>query len=100
MVKWEVREKIWGYNARKFKIKIVIKIVEIKISVLGSVIRNLNFTSVLKMFTIFLSTLEVVDVKIHVFQVKMEGISSSISQFNEKIELLGSNMENRLLIIL
>lgn len=97
---WEVGENTWGYKAKKFKMIIVIKEVIINKSLPFSFFPNVKFTSFLKIDRIFLKNLKYDDVFFHILIETNRGESNKMDQAREINELLGSNTENKLFIIL
>ena len=99
-VRCEVGEKIWGYNAVKFIKIIVVKANLIIFSVLFSLLFSVKFTSLLKVFTVFIYSFLTVEDKFHIVKGTNRGIKRRMVHEREKIAELGSNTENKLFIIL
>lgn len=99
MERWEVLENTWGYKAMKFIIKISIKTLMIIGCTLFSVLFKVNFVSFLKVSIIFLMFFVIgflIFITLFLFII---GTISTINQFIENMADLGSNTENRLVII-
>ncbi len=99
IVRWEVGEKIWGYRAKKFMIRMETKAIMIINSVPFSVFPRENLTSFFKVATIFLKILFKGFFVFHIVTEIMEVDANITSHDILKIEELGSNTENKFLII-
>jgi len=100
IVKCEVGEKTWGYKARKF-ITMISKNADMIInSTLFSVLFKVNLTSFLKVITIFFNNFVWDGLVFHNGKANIRGDRIRTSQDKEKREELGSNTENKLVIIL
>jgi hypothetical protein len=95
-----VGEKIWGYKARKFIIRILKNKDIIIASVDFSVFPSENFTSFLNVAIIFPSVFFVLSLIFHILGVTNIGVTRTTSQAEDIKEELGSNTENRFVIIL
>lgn len=95
-----VGEKICGYKAKKFINKIVMNKVMIMASVDFSAFPKENFTSFLNVAMIFIIIFFVVFLIFHDLGLINTGPNSRILHAKENIEELGSNTENRFVIIL
>jgi len=99
-IRWDVMENTCGYKALK-----LIKIIDenaiiINSSVLFSVLFNVNFTSVFIEFKISSITFFNGFLNFHSFLLNKAGIIIRIIHDNENRAVLGSNTENRFVIIL
>jgi len=99
MVKWAVDEKIWGYSAKKFKGRIIKNMRINIISVPFSLSRRVYDTSFLRVLMTFVTAVSSV---LLIFQILIEGTMTTtkiINQDLEKMDVDGSNVENKLVII-
>jgi len=99
MVKWAVDEKIWGYSAKKFKGRIIKNMRINIISVPFSLSRRVYDTSFLRVLMTFVMAVSSV---LLIFQILIEGTMTAtkiINQDLEKMDVDGSNVENKLVII-
>lgn len=97
---WEVKEKFCGKRAIIFVIKMVEKIPKIITSVLFSVLFKVNLTSFFKVLVIKLKTFICVGLIHHKGGLIRRAVNRTTNQAKENKVELGSNVENRLLIIL
>jgi len=95
-----VVENTWGYSAKKFINRIVMNDVMIISSVLFSVLFRVNLTSFLKFLMIFRTTRLVGFLISHDFFLMIKGRIINSNHAMENVEVLGSNTENRFVIIL
>jgi len=100
IVRCDVGENTWGYNARKFISRIIKNASIIIVSLPFSFLFSVNLTSFLNVkiifFVIFL-------IGLLIFHIELETIVTEIRTTThaiEKIEVLGSNTEKRFVIIL
>lgn len=99
-VRCEVTENTCGYSARKFISKIVKNDVMIISSVPFSVLFKVKLTSFLKFLMIIIVVWFIGFLIVHHFFLIVIGRIKSNSHAIENIEVLGSNTENRFVIIL
>jgi hypothetical protein len=99
-VRCEVGEKIWGYRARKFIRRSIRKASLIIPFLLFSLFFRVNETSLLRILKIFCFALLKVAEMFQIFVVVTRGVAKSNSQAIENKEELGSNMENKFIIML
>ena len=98
-LKWDEGEKTWGYSATKFINRILKNRVMIKISLLFSVFFRENLTSFFREIIIFDRIFEVgLEVFCWVLN-NIRGRMIKIIHDVDRIELLGSKIENKLFII-
>lgn len=98
--KWEVGEKICGYSAVKFRIRIETKISIINLSLPFSFLLRAKLTSFLNMETIFFRNFVVGEDPFHIYKGVTVTEATKINQAEEKIEELGSKIENKFVIII
>jgi hypothetical protein len=100
ILRWDVGEKIWGYKAMKFKDRIRIKIIKIILSLPFSAFFSLNKISFLNvdriLFFIFIAVEEFFHKRVGCIIVNNN--KEIQDMFN--IEVLGSKIENKFIIIL
>jgi hypothetical protein len=98
-VRCAVAEKICGYRARKFKGKMVMNIKITNISVPFSGSPRVYFTSFLNVLIIFCRINDVVWLSFQIFVENGITAISMISQAIDIVDVEGSNVENKLVII-
>jgi len=100
IVRWEVREKMFGNRAIKFIIKIVMNIIMIIASVLFSVFFIVNLTSFFIFVIIKFLIIRVGFFIFHIFVTIKVVTNIVVNHDNDSIVELGSKMENKFVIIL
>ncbi len=96
----EVGENTCGYKAKKFKVKIVRNAVIIKTFLPFSFLPKVKLTSFLKIDSNSFSRFICGEMFFHIPKGSKTGGINKTHQARERIELLGSNTENKLVIIL
>lgn len=99
-VRWDVTENTCGYNARKFISRIIKNDVIIINSVLFSFLFNVKLTSFLKFVRIARIVWFIGFPTSHHFFLIIKGKTRSSIHAIENTEVLGSNTENKFVIIL